>query len=133
MRPARPDHARLDVTIDGGETAPARAREAARQAADALDLNGLARPLELLVHELVTNSVRHAAADTIQVRMIALSEGVRVEVEDDGPGLTEAPPVPTAESEGGWGLHLVELMSSDWGFASERACVWFELGPDAHP
>jgi anti-sigma regulatory factor (Ser/Thr protein kinase) len=123
----------MDVTIDGGEAAPARAREAARRAADALHLNGLARPLELLVHELVTNSVRHADADTIKVSMIAVGEGVRVEVEDDGPGLDEAPPEPTTESEGGWGLHLVELMSSDWGFtAGRRACVWFELGPDAH-
>ncbi|CAL1692442.1 hypothetical protein MMB232_02609 [Brevundimonas subvibrioides] len=46
----------------------------------------LIMPLGLITNELVTNAAKHGAR-SVEVRISASGEGVRIEVEDDGPGL----------------------------------------------
>src|SRR4051812_25113010 len=89
--------------------------------------------LHLLTTELVTNAVVHAGvgeADTIELRVAAERDRVRVAVTD--PGGDDTPVVQDLDPEtpGGMGLFLVEQISSSWGV--ERApvggkSVWFEL------
>ncbi len=82
----------------------------------------------LLTSELVSNAVRHARAKTIAVRFEVLAARVRVEVVDEGDGFDPSRPRPVAGQPGGWGLHLVDELSSRWGVAREpRHEVWFEL------
>jgi anti-sigma regulatory factor (Ser/Thr protein kinase) len=88
----------------------------------------------LLVSELVANSIRHARLgpnDTIRVTAEVEHGRLRVEVVDGGRGGTPIlaggiRPRPGAES--GWGLYLVEIISSRWGHDADR--YWFELEID---
>ena len=88
--------------------------------------------LELLVSELIANSVRHATGEdptqSIRVRASADSDRVRVEVVDPGAGFAHVPTEPDAMQTGGRGLYLVEILADAWGIESEPStCVWFEL------
>lgn len=86
----------------------------------------------LLVSELVTNSVRHAAAAAQPVALAVriAPETIRVEVHDGGSGFHPGTPAPRGADAGfgGYGLFLVERMSSRWGVDTNRGTrVWFEL------
>jgi anti-sigma regulatory factor (Ser/Thr protein kinase) len=112
------------------EDAPTRARRAIA----ALDPPLAGLPWEdatLLVSELVTNSVVYGSGDQV-VLLIDDSrpDRFRVEVVDDGSGFT-----PTARGDravGGWGLELVEKLTSSWGVREGSTHVWFELSPDTN-
>jgi anti-sigma regulatory factor (Ser/Thr protein kinase) len=81
---------------------------------------------ELLVSELVTNTVRHAG--TAGVLHIALVPRVRVTVEDDSVDELQQRPAP-ADDDTGRGLAIVDALSAAWGW--ERTAtgkrIWFEL------
>jgi len=87
--------------------------------------------LQLLVSELVTNSVRHAdlaPGQRIELRVHAEPGTVRVEVEDPGPGFTPTPRRPGDRRDDGWGLYLVERIADRWGVVDgSPAIVWFEI------
>ena len=95
-------------------------------------LSGEAAPLisnaELVVSELVTNASLHAEPPIV-VRLL-LEDGVRIEVEDEGPGL----PIRTARnlySMTGRGLSMVDAVTSRWGVEPAgpgRKVVWAEIG-----
>jgi anti-sigma regulatory factor (Ser/Thr protein kinase) len=84
---------------------------------------------QLLVSELVTNSVRHAAVGgRATLRVVAyLTDGIlRLEVEDPGTAGVIAPREPTLD--GGYGLHLVDRLAHRWGVEREdRTRVWVDL------
>ncbi len=85
----------------------------------------------LLTNELVTNAVRyagHSAEDLIGVEISVDDRSIRVTVRDKGPGFDPARPSERTE-EGGWGLLLVETLSSRWGVETRDAGtdVWFEV------
>jgi two-component sensor histidine kinase len=104
--------------------------EAARRARRGLISGGLDPDLDhtvsLLVTELVTNSVRHAAA-TSDIRLeAALAEGfARVEVIDRGAGFDPE----IRHTVNGFGLRLVDTLASRWGVdvGDDGAHVWFEV------
>lgn len=82
----------------------------------------------LLASELVANAIKHADASMVAIRFGVMPEHVRVEVADEGPGFTRPPAKPDPSGVGGWGLHLVEELSSRWGVAEgPGARVWFEV------
>jgi anti-sigma regulatory factor (Ser/Thr protein kinase) len=87
--------------------------------------------LRLLVTELVTNSVRHAAARKVDLEAQVVDGGVRVEVTDEGPGFDPREQDRSASRESGWGLFLVERLAERWGVRRDgtRTQVWFELRP----
>jgi len=87
----------------------------------------------LLVSELVTNSVQHAAQPAgapVHIRADADDGVVRVEVHDQGHG-----PVFRRSADdrlGGYGLELVERIAARWGVNREHGTrVWFELAAQA--
>ena len=87
--------------------------------------------LELLVSELVTNSVRHADVDgdnTIWLEIAVGPDGIRIDVTDSGPGF-KAPqlPEPGVPQVGGWGLVLVNQLCDQWGISDKGSHVWAEL------
>jgi two-component sensor histidine kinase len=102
---------------------------------------GVADNAELLVSELVTNSVRHAGLPdeaTIEFSVRASSEVLMVEVADAGHGFDHTmQPRPRAVSgiaePSGWGLFLVDRISDRWGAVQMEGetRVWFELRPGA--
>ena len=87
--------------------------------------------LQLLVSELVTNSVRHAnlaPGQRLDLRVRVVPGSVRVEVEDPGPGFTPTPRRSGDRRDEGWGLYLVEHIADRWGVIDgPPAVVWFEI------
>lgn len=81
---------------------------------------------ELLVSELATNSVRHAACE-FELRILDGRE-IRIELSDGGEGIP-SPRAPTAWETSGRGLRIVDGLAKDWGVlvASDRKTVWFTL------
>jgi anti-sigma regulatory factor (Ser/Thr protein kinase) len=127
--------ARTELHLPGEPIAPALARAGVRGAVNGVPERLLA-DLELLVTEVVTNAVRHGgrgAADEIVVRLYA-GDCVRVEVVDTGPTF-DRPETPDhlSPSASGWGLFLLDRLTTAWGVEAERGGkkVWFELDPGA--
>jgi anti-sigma regulatory factor (Ser/Thr protein kinase) len=89
----------------------------------------LAETLRLLVTELVTNSVKHAGADTILLKVLVGNSAVWTEVADAGPGFEPAQTGSPANDHTGWGLFLVERLAERWGVNQDAngTKVWFEL------
>ena len=87
---------------------------------------------QLLTTEVVTNACRHAglnADDVIRLTIDIQPEAVCFSVVDPGEGFDIASVLPKAPSDGrGWGLYLVEKLSSRWGNGSSHPHrVWFEI------
>jgi anti-sigma regulatory factor (Ser/Thr protein kinase) len=126
-REVMPVQETLTLRLSGGPTAPARARTALcsldRTLADLRD------DVQLLVSELVSNSVIHAEADHVELRATADPRGVHIEVSDPGPGFDDRDRrEPSFSGQGGFGLLLVDKVAHRWGVKRNRSArVWFEI------
>ena len=129
MSPAGFDPA-VDETIDCDPRAPAIARRAVEEVAANVD-PGVLRDAQLLVSEVVTNSIKHSGSDDpIQLRVWERSTGLKIEVADGGFGFEPAEPRDRGVDEGGRGLLILEALADRWGTSYDaRARVWFELSP----
>lgn len=102
---------------------------------------GVAENAELLVSELVTNSVRHAGLPdeaSIEFSVRASAEVLMVEVADAGLGFDHTKAVrpravPGRAEPSGWGLFIVDRVADRWGAVQMdgETRVWFELSPGA--
>lgn len=124
------DPATLILSLDPDLDAAAKARDALVALEDEIERRVL-EDMHLLVTELVTNSVRHSAAtadEPVRVEVAVGGDHVFVAVEDGGTGFRPAPRRSDSPHDSGWGLHLVEQLSSRWGVSSDgRTRVWLEL------
>jgi anti-sigma regulatory factor (Ser/Thr protein kinase) len=118
----------ISLRLRGGPEAAARARRALTKLRADID-PPLMETLRLLVTELVANSVRHARADTVVLRVLVARTVVLTEVTDEGPGFDPADAGSPGTEESGWGLFLVERLSDRWGVNqhADTTKVWFEL------
>lgn len=95
--------------------------------AELADLGSRVETVVLLVSELATNAVRHAASAF--VLSIERSDGaVRVEVADEGDGSpTEQPH--DIEAPSGRGLQIVDALADEWGVTQRPGgkAVWFTI------
>jgi two-component sensor histidine kinase len=103
--------------------------EAASRVRRALVRGGLDPDLEhtvsLLTTEVVTNSIQHAGGGEIRVAATLGPSFVRVEVLDSGEGFD---PDIRHERSSGFGLRLLDKLSSRWGVERARGTlVWFEV------
>jgi anti-sigma regulatory factor (Ser/Thr protein kinase) len=103
----------------------------ARKLVSGIPLGDQARAnLELIVSELVTNTVRHGSEPVGGELSVALRrDGERVsgEVCGRGPAFTWAAHDPALEEPGGLGLMIVDRISDRWGIRrNTKVCVWFE-------
>jgi anti-sigma regulatory factor (Ser/Thr protein kinase) len=118
----------ISLRLRGGPEAGARARRALSTLRADID-PPLMETLRLLVTELVANSVRHARADTVVLKVLVGRSVVLTEVTDEGPGFDPADTKEPGTDEGGWGLFLVERLAHRWGVSrgEQSTRVWFEL------
>lgn len=120
----------VTLSIPSQPTAASVARGAMGALATSVEPE-LLEDLRLLVTELVGNSVRHSGLDEtwpIGLEVVVSDERITVEVSDSGPGFKPGPAPPDAERDSGWGLHLVDRLSSRWlvvGYGGNR--VRFEI------
>jgi anti-sigma regulatory factor (Ser/Thr protein kinase) len=86
---------------------------------------------QLLVSELVTNSVRHGGLHPEECVHVdaGIADGVlRIEVADPGTAGTVAPRAPDMGAGGGFGLRIVASVSRAWGIHRDgQTRVWAEL------
>jgi anti-sigma regulatory factor (Ser/Thr protein kinase) len=125
---------RIELDLERTVHAPGLARAAVARRCEQLDLDAsLSQSLILLVSEVVSNAVRHSAADpATSIRLVASfgAETIRVTVTDAGDGFTPRPRDP-ARSHDGYGLYLLEKVATRWGVDSRGDTkVWFELPRD---
>jgi anti-sigma regulatory factor (Ser/Thr protein kinase) len=122
---------RLEASLPVGPAAPATARAALTRWLSGYVPLAVLENARLLASELVTNSIGHAhlSADSPLRIAVQLNRGaLRVEVRDPGcPGVI-APRQADRVNGGGFGLHLVELLSTRWGVNRTGGThEWFEM------
>jgi anti-sigma regulatory factor (Ser/Thr protein kinase) len=118
----------LRLRLRGGPDAAAVARRELACLDSELDPSTL-ETLHLLVTELVSNAVKHAAAPSVAVDVSLADGAVRAEVSDPGPGFDPAGTGVPRDNNSGWGLFLVQQLAHRWGVAEDQASnrVWVEL------
>ena len=122
----------MSFELAGGPYAVTAARLALADLESQLDAS-VAFDVRLLVSELVTNSVQHAAVaaeDSIVLEVAVGDESVRVTVRDEGPGFEPPSSPPPDDADAGWGLFLVEQLADSWGVGEGSQGVWFEIRKD---
>ena len=118
--------AELKVKLPRSEQAPFLARRALTDLRDEVDA-GVLPDVRLLVSELVSNSVKYGGDGPVRLEVTASRERVRAEIVDQGLGFTPKRRDRDLEDVGGWGLHLVEQLTSRWGTHEGSTHVWFEI------
>ena len=121
----------LTATLPPDVGAPASVRRelAVLLADDDLDQRLVDEAL-VVVSELVTNAVVHARS-TIHVHAEYDHQCLHVEVVDDSAAAPRRHQ-PGPGASGGWGLNLVEILTTEWGFGPRRdgregKVVWVNL------
>jgi anti-sigma regulatory factor (Ser/Thr protein kinase) len=116
------------LQLSGGPHAAARARGALSGLRSDIDAPCL-ETLRLLVTELVTNSIKHAGAHTVSLKILVGGSAVRTEVSDEGPGFDPDTAGTPRGDRSGWGLFLVQRLADRWGVQQGDGLtkVWFEL------
>jgi anti-sigma regulatory factor (Ser/Thr protein kinase) len=121
------------LSVAGGDAAPRAAREAVASMLAGRVGARILGDAQLIVSELVTNSVVHAQmgpGDSIGVDVGLSDDRVRIAVADDGAASLPHAVDPDAGAPNGRGLLLVEHLSHAWGVIRERngaTHVWCEL------
>jgi anti-sigma regulatory factor (Ser/Thr protein kinase) len=116
------------MRLGSGPDAAAEARRAISKLRADLD-PPLMETLRLLVTELITNSVRHTAAEELTLKVAIGKSAVLTEVADGGPTFDEECVDKAGAEDTGWGLFLVQRLASSWGVKRDgpEKRVWFEL------
>ena len=109
--------------------APRLGRRLLRQALDSIP-GSLVSNVLIVLTELVTNSVRHGSLSPehgVDVEIRVDQRSLTLSVCDPGPGL-DPDVIPEPKEEGGWGLILVDRLSTRWGVTvNDHTCVWAEF------
>jgi anti-sigma regulatory factor (Ser/Thr protein kinase) len=121
----------FEVTLPAANDAPVAARAAVTAWTAGQLSDTMLADVQLLLSELVTNSVRHADAargGIVRVRARIRGDALRLEVQDAGKTRPIARRAPDRQHGGGFGLHVVEALSRRWGVSRDAGtCVWAEL------
>jgi len=126
----------IDLTVPAAPSAARAARHA--MAGSGLVGEGQQPTLLLLVSELVSNSIRHAALRPDQrIHLRAHNANAHAYVEVCDAGRSGRVPAKREQHDalepGGLGLVLVDEMADRWGVHchADLTCVWFELACEA--
>lgn len=123
----RAQRRRTRVAVPYDETGPAQARAAVSSDAAALGLEDLSDDVALVVSEMVTNAIRHAAPP---VRLeVEVTETEVVVAVCDGTPTAPVARMADDDAEGGRGMLLVQFLSSEHGVRSQPPgkTVWARL------
>jgi diguanylate cyclase (GGDEF)-like protein/PAS domain S-box-containing protein len=126
----------MRLELEANEDAPRIARAAVNDLRPDVDDDVLER-VTLLASEVVTNAVRFSGGAEVRVEIWRSGSTVAVVTSDDGPGFSPVPlpgTIAGAESDGGFGLPLLDTLSEAWGSGTaDDSWVWFEVSPRIIP
>jgi serine/threonine-protein kinase RsbW len=123
----------LDVPITLGAQAPRAARDVVAGVLVEWMPAEIVERAQLVVSELVTNSLLHSGAgpgEKVTLTVRAWKRRCRIEVEDPGRRGVVAPRSADLLNGGGMGLNLVAAVSECWGVIRDAGgpnCVWAQL------
>ncbi len=119
------------TTLTAGS--PADARQMVRSSLESWGWDDLIDDAELMVSELVTNTIVHTDTTHAIVALHRHPDRLRVEVTDASPLSPIRPSEPDPNRLGGLGLKIVAALALDWGVRNtERSkTVWFEVAAGA--
>jgi transcriptional regulator with XRE-family HTH domain len=128
---------RLEKALVANKKAPKAARDAVAFVAGDLEADSL-RDAQLLISELVTNSVTHGTprrGRKVAILIDVNRTRLRVDVTDSG---TDAPQLKAGQDDAGFGLRIVEELAGRWGTSRVPGgnVTWFDLditSPGAMP
>src|SRR4051812_12000900 len=117
--------AELSIEIPRTAQAPSVARRALGELEGQID-PAVMPDVRLLVSELISNSVKYGEGP-VRLEVSASGERVRAEIIDQGAGFTPVKRDGDLHKVGGWGLHLVQELTTGWGTYEGSTHVWFEI------
>jgi signal transduction histidine kinase len=125
----RPFGKLAEIAVPACSGAPGAARTVIGHRLAGLVSQRVLMDAELLVSELVTNSVQHGGlgdGDSVVVRVYLAADTLRVEIENPG---TAGAVAPRARGRGtSFGLGLLDLIAARWGvIRSGSTNVWLEM------
>jgi serine/threonine-protein kinase RsbW len=114
------------------DDAPALARRALAATAVGIP-DDVLEHAEIVLSELVTNSVRHSGSDWVEVDITLDRNALRIEVIDSGQQAIRPRAAGAEGAEGGWGLMVVAELATKWGVERRPTgkIIWVEF--DAAP
>lgn len=123
----RPERLHAEVEVEHSLRGPAQARAALAACAERLGLHDVCDDLSLVVSEMVTNAVRHAAPP-VRLELDADEDAVLICV-SDGSCQRPTPRDADAAAEGGRGLLLVDALCAEHGVRAQPPgkAVWARL------
>jgi anti-sigma regulatory factor (Ser/Thr protein kinase) len=129
---SRPEFGRLaEIAVPTGSGAPGAARQVVAHCLSRLVTPRILEQTQLLISELVTNSLRHAdlrGDDSVLVRIYLHAESLRIEIENPGAAGVVALQRPDLVAGRGFGLQLLELVAARWGVRrGQSTTVWFDM------
>jgi anti-sigma regulatory factor (Ser/Thr protein kinase) len=112
----------LSLTLARDRAAAGTAR---REMARRLPVESLG-DVALVVSELINNALVHGRGE---IRLALRLDGGRVwgEVGDGGDAFAGAAAARPGDETGGFGLHIVERLTTRWGVREGKTQVWFEM------
>jgi anti-sigma regulatory factor (Ser/Thr protein kinase) len=121
-----------EIALPAGPRAPGAARCIVDHCLSGLVTQRVLHDAELLVSELVTNSLQHGElrdGDGVLVSVYLASDRLRLEIQNPGTaGVVAASRAGRGSGHGGFGLDLVDLLAARWGvIRSRNTRVWFEM------
>ncbi|TDC74793.1 ATP-binding protein [Streptomyces hainanensis] len=132
-RESEPGTAELlgSLTLDYAPRSPSLARQFVKIALTARGINAETEALDVVVSELVTNSVMHARPVTsasIRLRLWQVRHLIRVEVYDADPRIP-MPRKTKPDDERGRGIYIIRDLAANQGFYRNRTgkCVWVDV------
>jgi anti-sigma regulatory factor (Ser/Thr protein kinase) len=66
----------------------------------------------------------------VRLEIKRTDDSIRTEIVDQGVGFTPKERDGDLSRVGGWGLHLVQELTDDWGTYEGSTHVWFEIDPN---
>lgn len=120
-----------EIALPPGPRAPGAARVVVDHCPSGLVTQRVLHDAELLVSELVTNSLDHGelgAGDSVLVSVYLATDGLRLEIQNPRVAGVAASREGREPGQGGFGLDLVDLLASRWGvIRNTNTSVWFEM------
>jgi two-component sensor histidine kinase len=116
----------FDLTVS--TSAPSEARAMLDALAADLEPETLGE-LRIIVSELVSNAVKYSPGNPVHVELdVSAPNRVGGEVANRGDPATAPHIHERPGAHGGYGLRLVDALSTAWGVREGSTDVWFELG-----
>jgi anti-sigma regulatory factor (Ser/Thr protein kinase) len=123
----------VEIQLAPNPRSPGRARRFVREALGDSTGPQVVEDVQLVVSELVTNSVRHAnlgADQAVTLSIERVDDLIRIEVRDRGRAFIRPAYTRSPSSEGGLGLRIVDRLSDSWGM-DQPGIVWALVPADA--